>query len=154
MKNLSERFWSKVDKTDTCWTWIGALNHNGYGHFRYNGKASRVHRVAFMEFNGTIPDGATVDHVCHNRACVRPEHLRLLTSKQNNENRGGANRNSSTGVRGVIYDKRRGLYFGRVTHERIDHFTGYFANVDDAEAAVIAKRNELFTHNDLDRQAA
>ena len=32
------------------------------------------------------------------------------------------------------------------------HHVGYFTTVQDAEAAVIAKRNELFTHNDLDRQ--
>jgi len=154
MTKLNERFWSKVEKTETCWTWIGALNHNGYGHYRFNGKASRVHRIAYTDVNGPIPDGATVDHVCHNRACVRPEHLRLVTGKQNQENRGGANSNNSTGSRGVTFDKRRGLYFGRVTHERIAHFAGYFATVAEAEAAVIAKRNELFTHSDMDRVAA
>lgn len=154
MSQLDEHFWSKVNKTDGCWTWTGALNHNGYGHFRFNGKVSRVHRVVYIDFHGSVPEGGTVDHVCHNRACVRPDHLRIVTSKQNNENRGGPNRNSSTGSRGVTFDKRRNLYFGRVMHERIAHFAGYFPTVAEAEAAVVAKRNELHTHNDLDRIAA
>ncbi|XWX91267.1 HNH endonuclease [Salmonella enterica] len=28
-----------------------------------------------------------VDHKCHNTLCVNPSHLRLVTPKQNSENR-------------------------------------------------------------------
>jgi len=47
----------------------------------------------------------------------------------------------------------------RCTAERRDHrpilvTVGYFDTIDEAEAAVIAKRKELFTHNDADRVSA
>lgn len=154
MDMLDERFWTKVDVTGECWRWLGAINHNGYGHFRFGGKAVRVHRLSFMNSHGPIPSGAVIDHVCHNRGCVKPGHLRLVTGKQNNENRGGANRNSTTGVRGVIPDNRRGGYIARVTHKRTAYDVGHFDSQAEAEAAVIAKRLELFTHNDMDRVTA
>jgi hypothetical protein len=25
-----ERFWPRVNKTDTCWLWTGNINHHGY----------------------------------------------------------------------------------------------------------------------------
>lgn len=30
---VPERFWPKVQKSDGCWTWIGALDPAGYGAF-------------------------------------------------------------------------------------------------------------------------
>jgi hypothetical protein len=38
-----------------------------------------------------------------------------------------------------------------VGHQNGCIFVGYFLDLAEAEAAVIAKRNELFTHNDRDR---
>lgn len=39
-----ESFWSKVNKTDSCWLWTGATRLFRYGSFRINGrpKAGRV----------------------------------------------------------------------------------------------------------------
>ncbi|HEU5089071.1 MAG TPA: hypothetical protein VFT99_16560, partial [Roseiflexaceae bacterium] len=31
VRPLAERFWAKVRKTDTCWLWTAATDHNGYG---------------------------------------------------------------------------------------------------------------------------
>lgn len=42
------------------------------------------HRAAWVYFHGTqIPDGMTIDHLCHNRQCVNPDHLRLLSNFEN-----------------------------------------------------------------------
>ena len=32
---------------------------------------------------GPIPDGLVIDHVCNNRGCVRPDHLRPVTQREN-----------------------------------------------------------------------
>lgn len=66
-----------------CWWWTGAVDPNGYPAFFAEGKKQGAHRVAFRLWNGDIPKGLCVDHACHNRRCVRPDHLQLATPGQN-----------------------------------------------------------------------
>lgn len=156
MPTLEERFWAKVDRTEGCWNWTGARINNGYGQIRIGGaKTPRIvaHRLSWEMANGPIPEGMFIDHTCHNRACVKPEHLRPVTHKQNCENREGAARNSKTGVRGVCWDRKNEKYFVSMQHAGQFYFGGRFSELAQAEAAAIALRNRLFTHNDADRAA-
>lgn len=146
-----ERFWSKVDKSGDCWVWLATKTKGDYGTFQWNGRQSVVHRFSYEQAYGPIPEGLFIDHICHNPSCVRPDHLRTATNKQNIENLRGAYKTSGTGVRGV----RRGEYGSfraYVTHNGVRSNVGSFKTIEEAEAAVIAKRNELFTHNDADRR--
>jgi HNH endonuclease len=151
-------FWARVDTAggpDACWPWRGTMGGNGYGNFSINGKKHAAHRVAYELATGeTINAPMELDHICRNRYCVNPRHLRPVTRKQNNENYSGAQRNSTTGVRGVSPDsKNPGRWRARVTHNGRAFHLGSYASIEDAEAAVRAKRLELFTHNELDKQA-
>lgn len=148
-------FWSKVDKGGDCWLWTGyAKNGYGIGARRLDGAARKImaHRYSLM-LSGVEIDGFQVDHICHTRACVRPEHLRLVTNKQNLEHRAGANRNSSTGVRGVRRDSRSSRWIAEVRHNNVSH-SRRFDDFDDACAYVLELRNNLFTHNTADQSAA
>lgn len=147
-------FWSKVHKTKTCWNWTAGTSR-GYGTFYINSKPAGAHRVAYQLEVDIIPDGMWIDHICHNRACVNPDHLRVVTAKQNMEHLSGARKNASeSGVRGVTWAKDRLKWRADMCHNYKKMNLGYFKTIAEAEAAVIAKRNELYTHNDLDRKTA
>jgi len=152
-ETVEEYFYAHVEKTQHCWNWTGQINAAGYGlaSYRLIGRSIRAHRLAYRLLVGDIPDGRVIDHRCHNRCCVNPDHLRPVTDKQNKENRYGAARHNISGVRGVAWHKAAGKWSARVGHNGKQYHVGLFANIADAEAAVIAKRNELFTCNDRDR---
>jgi hypothetical protein len=150
-KEFIDRFHSNLpDQGEECWLWSGYTNSSGYGEIQLNRKKILAHRVSYSLASGQIPDGMHVDHRCMVKLCANPQHLRLVSPKQNMEHR-NSYRNSSTGVRGVRWDKQRRRYRAQVTHHGKHIHVGSFASLEDAERAVIAKRNELFTHNDLDR---
>ena len=151
MTSPTIRFWANVDKTDTCWNWTGTIINNGYGKATYGGKQTVAHRVSYELTGATIPDGMFLDHTCHNRACVRPDHLRVVTRKENCENLTGAYGNSKSGVRGVYRQGNR--WRAGVRHNGKQIQAGSFLTIEEAEAAVIALRLRLFTHNDSDRAA-
>lgn len=75
-----------------CWISKYSVASHGYAQigWRVDGKcyATTAHRAAWVHRNGQIPQGMTVDHRCHTRRCVNPDHLRLLTNEENA--RGGA----------------------------------------------------------------
>lgn len=80
---LEQRFWKKVDKTDTCWEWIGAIAGRRYGCFWDGRRLVYAHRVAYEIAYGPIPDGLDVLHHCDNPRCVRHDHLFLGTHQDN-----------------------------------------------------------------------
>jgi HNH endonuclease len=152
VKPLSDRFWAKVTKTDTCWLWTGAVTKAGYGRVMdSDGKVRGAHVVGYKLQVGPIPDGFVIDHKCHVKNCVRSDHIRAVTQKQNLENHSGARRDSQSGVRGVSWSEPYGKWVGYVSHHGRTIFVGRWSDLKEAEAAVVAKRQELFTHNDKDR---
>lgn len=78
--SVEQRFWAKVNKTETCWFWTATLNNRGYGEF---GRFGLAHRYAYELLVGPIPIGLTLDHLCRQPACVRPDHLEPVTLREN-----------------------------------------------------------------------
>lgn len=83
MSDLS-RFYEHVELIPfhECWEWRGALDKDGYGYFWEKNKTSRAHKFAITLKEPRIP-GMVIDHICRNRACVNPAHLRQVTSRHN-----------------------------------------------------------------------
>lgn len=75
---------------DDCILWAGYKMPDGYGRQTYQGRRRLAHRIAFEKAYGPIPDGMTVDHLCFTRACINPQHLRLLTRHENQRNQRSA----------------------------------------------------------------
>lgn len=66
-----------------CWLWTAMKDGEGYGQFKWRGKAIWIHRFSFHVFNHTAIDGFEIDHKCRQRSCCNPEHLRRRTHIQN-----------------------------------------------------------------------
>lgn len=78
------RFWSRVRKGEGCWIWLLTLDKDGYGRFALTRHdPHRAHRVSYRIARGPIPENQELDHLCRNRACVRPDHLEAVTSYLN-----------------------------------------------------------------------
>lgn len=154
MTSTEARFWAKVEKTDTCWLWT-AYATDEYGQFHYQGKTVKAYRFAYELVVGPIPKSRELDHrpTCPKR-CVNPAHLRPVIRKHNQENRAGPRKGSSSGVRGVVWDKSREKWSVQVMHHGKNYNGGRFTDLGDAKTAAIALRNRLYTHNDMDRVAA
>ena len=153
------RFWAKVDKNGpvhprlgNCWQWTGAVagdaKGHGYGNCIVDGHTRSAHRYAYEISLGPIPEGHDIDHICRNRLCVRPEHLRPATRKQNMENLGLSSTNR-TGLRGVR--EWDGWFLVETRHNGRKYFGGAYQDINDAERAAVKLRNRLYTHNDDDR---
>lgn len=123
--------------------WTGALDGGGYGHLRVNGRVVKAHRWAWEREHGPIPDGMFIDHICWERSCVNPEHLRLATRSQNNAYLSGARSGRMHDLpRGVYLNGRR--YSARVTVGGVLHHLGTFSTPEEASAAAETKRAILF----------
>lgn len=94
------------DDLNQCFGWSGYLTVKGYAALTLTGRNKEgAHRVAYREEVGDIPDGYTIDHICHNwdlrcpggtacqhRLCTNPRHLQLATNEQNNHAAGKSRR--------------------------------------------------------------
>ena len=106
MTPILQRWAKYVSRTDGCWEWTGAKT-SGYGVIQRGGRGAgilRAHRVSYEAFVGSIPEGFDLMHLCHNRACVNPDHLQPGTRAQNMEmsSRAGRLHRPGTGLKGSL----------------------------------------------------
>lgn len=114
-KNAEIAMQERTVWSDGCLIWTGARDPRGYGNLQIKGVRTYAHRFAYQMAYGDIPSGMYVDHLCHNPSCCNPEHLRLANHAENIRNRRGSTRNSKSGVRGVVWDLRRGKWVAQVS---------------------------------------
>ena len=82
-REIPARFWAMVGADGMCLVWQGALTHNGYPRFKYNGNTVMAHRFIYEATYGQIPVGLQIDHRCNNTRCVNIEHLEAVTPREN-----------------------------------------------------------------------
>lgn len=90
---------AEADNARGCTEWVGCRDKYGYGTKRvtwpdHSVTLERVHRVVFMVHNKLLRDDVPrydsrgileVSHLCHNKICIKPQHLVLESHEQNCE---------------------------------------------------------------------
>lgn len=97
--SIEERFWSKVNKTDSCWLWIASKNPSGYGLFNMDGRSKLAHRVSLKLSGIEFDDSLYALHHCDTPACVNPSHIFLGTQAMNMEDMNKKGRGSIKGFK-------------------------------------------------------
>lgn len=95
-KSLREKILSRIIVNEEgCWIWQKKVMKNGYARIKIKNKSTLVHRAAYTEWRGTIPDGLDLDHRCHpndgscktatcfHRRCANPYHVEPATRSEN-----------------------------------------------------------------------
>lgn len=74
---------------DQCIEWPYAMGTQGYGLYHNNGRPVRVHRYVCALAHGPAPRGSKshASHLCGNRKCFNPRHLRWATAAENTQDK-------------------------------------------------------------------
>lgn len=131
-----ERFWSKVEKTSSCWVWTAYKDKDGYGNLTINRLPNKSHRFSYELTYGAIPKGMCVCHTCDNPSCVNPKHLWLGTFKENNRDR--ENKNRGADRRG---EKCPTAKLGKQAILRIRSMSPYYLQKEIAKAFGVSQSN-------------
>lgn len=77
-----QRFFAKVEITNSCWLWKAGTARLGYGSFWY-GRHRPAHAVLYEILVCPIPKELECDHLCRVPACVNPDHIELVSHREN-----------------------------------------------------------------------
>lgn len=84
---LEERLWPKIDmgaaQGQGCWWWTAYKDRKGYGKISVDSALRSAHRVVYELLIAPIPASMQLDHLCENKSCVSPDHLRVATAQEN-----------------------------------------------------------------------
>lgn len=148
---LTERFWKKVRKTDSCWIWVGGSNSYGYGNIWNSGRKVLASHVSWELHNGPIPEGLCVLHNCpggDNPICVNPAHLFLGTKAVNNSDRAQKGRNrdqrgeknsTSRLTAQQVIEIRRRIAAGEIQRNLATEYGVHYCTISDIKVRKIWK---------------
>jgi hypothetical protein len=76
-----------INEATGCWEWNSTRMNDSYPTISYQGKPVLVHRKMYELRWGPIPADYEVDHTCHTRYCICPEHLEAVSPSVNRARR-------------------------------------------------------------------
>lgn len=85
---VAQRAATRFVVSGECWLSTYSTGSHGYSQVGWSDEGvttmTTAHRAAWVHHSGRqLSLGETVDHLCENRRCVRPEHLRALPNLEN-----------------------------------------------------------------------
>jgi len=102
-----------------CKEWPFTINHKGYGKTTYENKTCETHRLTYRLFFGEIDEGLQVRHMCHNKKCVNPEHLKLGTPWDNSQD--------TVKIKG--HSRGENHFHSKLNWEKVRHIRKFESNI-------------------------
>ncbi len=120
----------------------GGLTHNGYLKLSVDATRFRAHRLAWLYHYGAWPNG-WLDHKNGDRLDNRITNLRVADKSLNGVNR-GKSKASTSGFKGVTFDKKSGCWRAQIGFRGKNIFVGDFSSPKQAHKAYEKKGMQLF----------
>jgi len=84
LNGFPDKLVDRIDATGDCWEWTGAKTKAGYGTIHLGEfTVTTAHRAVWESLVGPIPADMVLHHNCINISCVNPDHLAIVTQKEN-----------------------------------------------------------------------
>lgn len=131
-------------------TWYAFNDHKSRGFYAVgntsyvNGKRKiiRMHRwILGVDYK------CHIDHINHNKLDNRRSNLRVVSAKENGQNRECAHRNSKSGIRGVSWHKKTRKWRVQVGIDYKKVHIGYFETLKEAEKAAVQARAKYMAYS-------
>ncbi|EAV1528679.1 endonuclease [Salmonella enterica] len=120
---------------------IGSQTWQGYYAFSLFGKKCFAHRLAWLLHYGEWPS-QPIDHINGIQTDNSIRNLRLCSLSQNQFNK-PTQKNNTTGVKGVYWNKRDKRYVASVQFNGKKYSAGHHKDIDSAKEAVMKLREKL-----------
>lgn len=116
----------------------------GYVVINADGKPRLAHRMAWIWMKGEVPF-AEIDHINGDRADNRFANLRAVPKVDNCRNR-SLHKDNTSGVNGVFWEARRGVWRAEIKSENRSIYLGQFKTMEEGKAARKAAERVLGYH--------
>lgn len=138
--NTGNEFYFDWDDFDVIkeYCWNEHIKTNGY-HILEASSGQDGENISMAQLLGC----KGYDHKNRNPLDNRRENLRPATQKENTRNK-SKQKNNTSGVTGVGYLKKNGMWRARITYNETEIFLGLFPNKDDAIIARLKAEKEYF----------
>jgi hypothetical protein len=142
-----EIFESKFKKGDEneCWEWQGQKDKDGYGKvaFRTKGKRYyiRAHRMSAALYIKPYYSDKVVMHHCDNPSCVNPNHLKIGTHLENEQDKDRKGRRPLDHIIKYGEDITRGIFEKLLKGWRTIDIKTYYGISKEACEGIISMRN-------------
>ena len=110
----------------------GKTTPKGYIAICFKRDVYFAHRLAYYMYHGVDPLENLVDHEHKPNSNNEIKNLRLASKSQNGTNRVNLNRNNTSGVIGVYWNKKAKKWYSKIYYHSSQKHLGYFINKEDA----------------------
>lgn len=136
---FSNKDYKTTHKSVPAGEYLCTTSPHGYDYAYIDGKPTFAHRIAFEKMGFDIPDGMFVDHIDGDKSNNRWDNLRLVTIRENNQNRDTHRNGKHLGV----HKSGNGSYTSHICLNGKQQYLGTFPTSDLAQQAYLAKLKQI-----------